>query len=116
MGLREGRALVLRTVGPRFARLVAVAVVRWPGLWRLFRRPFRGLFDLAAPIWEGRLPPSHLEPLDAALATLAASPSSVLDLGTGTGIAAAALARRYPGARVVGVDLSAGMIEQARRL
>jgi SAM-dependent methyltransferase len=38
----------------------------------------------------------------------------VLDVATGTGLAAAAAARR--GARVVGVDVAAAMIEQARSL
>jgi SAM-dependent methyltransferase len=110
------RRAVVRLLGPRFARVVSVAVVRWPRLWRLFRRPLRGLFDLAAPIWAGRLQPGHLEALEAALATLEARPSKVLDVGTGTGVAAVALARRYPEAKVVGVDLSANMIDQALRL
>jgi ubiquinone/menaquinone biosynthesis C-methylase UbiE len=42
-----------------------------------------------------------------------ASGDRVLDAGTGTGFAAIAAARK--GARVVGVDLSSGMLEQARR-
>jgi ubiquinone/menaquinone biosynthesis C-methylase UbiE len=40
----------------------------------------------------------------------------VLDLGTGTGKAARVLARRFPAAEVVGIDLSAEMIEQANEL
>ena len=38
----------------------------------------------------------------------------MLDLGTGTGVAAKAVATRFPGACVTGVDLSPGMIEQAK--
>jgi ubiquinone/menaquinone biosynthesis C-methylase UbiE len=39
----------------------------------------------------------------------------VLDVATGTGNAALALARRLPRGRVTGVDFSSGMLEQARR-
>ena len=39
----------------------------------------------------------------------------MLDLGTGTGLAAFVLARRFPQAEVIGVDLSDRMIEVARR-
>jgi SAM-dependent methyltransferase len=42
---------------------------------------------------------------------------TVLDAGTGTGFAACAIAQRVgPSGRVVGVDVSAGMLAQARRL
>jgi ubiquinone/menaquinone biosynthesis C-methylase UbiE len=43
-------------------------------------------------------------------------PRHVLDLGTGTGKAARVVARRFPDAQVVGVDLSPAMIAQAKRL
>jgi ubiquinone/menaquinone biosynthesis C-methylase UbiE len=39
----------------------------------------------------------------------------VLDLGTGTGLAAFIAARRFPEAEVVGVDLAEAMVEQARQ-
>lgn len=42
------------------------------------------------------------------------SPREVIDLATGTGDVAFALARRLPGAHVTGIDLSAGMLERAR--
>jgi ubiquinone/menaquinone biosynthesis C-methylase UbiE len=98
----------------RFARLVTDAVVRRPGLWRFFRGPLRTMFDRLAPTWETRIGPHHLWALDLALGDVA-QPRRALDLGTGTGVVALALAERYPEAEVVGIDLSPGMVEEARR-
>jgi ubiquinone/menaquinone biosynthesis C-methylase UbiE len=100
--------------GQRFARFVTDTVVRRPGLWRLFRGPFRGMFDKLAPTWETRIGPHHLWALERALEDVPA-PRRALDLGTGTGVVALALGERYPEAEVVGIDLSPGMIEEARR-
>jgi ubiquinone/menaquinone biosynthesis C-methylase UbiE len=97
----------------RFARLVTYVVVRRPALWRLVRRPLRTMFDRLAPSWETRIGPHHLGALDLALADVP-EPRRALDLGTGTGVVAKALAERYPEAEIVGVDLSPGMIEEAR--
>jgi ubiquinone/menaquinone biosynthesis C-methylase UbiE len=99
--------------GQRFARFVTDAVVRRPSLWRVFRGPLRNMFDGLAPTWETRIGPHHLRALDLALEGIPA-PRRVLDLGTGTGVVALALGKRYPEAAVVGVDLSPGMIEEAR--
>jgi SAM-dependent methyltransferase len=98
----------------RFARLVTDAVVRRPALWRVLRRPLRTMFDGLAPTWETRIGPHHLGALDLALADVP-PPARALDLGTGTGVVAKALAERYPEAEVLGIDLSPGMIEEARR-
>jgi ubiquinone/menaquinone biosynthesis C-methylase UbiE len=98
----------------RFARLATDAVVRRPLLWRLLRRPLRAMFDGLAPTWETRIGPHHLWALELALAEVS-EPRHILDLGTGTGVVALALAERYPAAQVVGVDLSPRMIEEARR-
>ena len=49
------------------------------------------------------------------LARVPRDAAAVLDYATGTGTLALAAARRCPGARVVGVDLSASMLEVARR-
>jgi ubiquinone/menaquinone biosynthesis C-methylase UbiE len=100
--------------GQRFARMVTDAVVRRPLLWRILRRPLRTMFDGLAPTWETRIGPHHLWALDAALADVS-PPRRVLDLGTGTGVVAIALAERYPQAEIVGIDLSPGMIDEARR-
>jgi ubiquinone/menaquinone biosynthesis C-methylase UbiE len=97
----------------RFARFVTDAVVRRPALWSVLRRPLRRMFDGLAPTWETRIGPHHLSALDLALAEVP-PPGRVLDLGTGTGFVAKALAERYPEAEVVGIDLSPGMIDQAR--
>lgn len=91
-------------------------VVARPALWRLFRRPIRRQFGSLASSWEGRIGPEGLVPLGAALDRLAEPPSKVLDLGTGTGSAARIVAKRFPGAEVVGADLAPEMVEHARRL
>jgi ubiquinone/menaquinone biosynthesis C-methylase UbiE len=98
----------------RFARMVTDAVVRRPLLWRLLRRPLRAMFDGLAPTWETRIGPHHLRALELALVDVP-PPRQALDLGTGTGVVALALAERYPEAEVLGIDLSPGMIEEARR-
>jgi ubiquinone/menaquinone biosynthesis C-methylase UbiE len=98
----------------RFARLVTDAVVRRPAAWRLLRRPLRGMFDGLAPTWGTRIGPHHLWALDLALEDVP-PPVGILDLGTGTGVVAKALAERYPEADVTGIDLSPGMIEEAVR-
>lgn len=55
------------------------------------------------------------EELLSRLSLLREPPRDVLDLGAGTGLGARALKRAYPRARVTAVDLSAAMLEQARR-
>ena len=44
------------------------------------------------------------------------APARVLDVGTGTGAVARLAAVRWPGAEVVGADVSPQMVEEARRL
>jgi ubiquinone/menaquinone biosynthesis C-methylase UbiE len=96
------------------ARLVTDVVVRNPRFWGVFRRRLRDRFDELAPTWETRIGPHHLSALELALEEIP-PPRRILDLGTGTGFVAKALARRYPDAEFVGIDLSPGMIEEARR-
>ena len=51
----------------------------------------------------------------ARLELLAFTPGVVVDLGTGTGHGARALKDRWPSAKVLALDLSAGMLREARR-
>jgi ubiquinone/menaquinone biosynthesis C-methylase UbiE len=103
------------TLGTRFARLATDLVVRRPVLWRLLRRPLQHMFDRLAPTWDQRRSPTRLAGIEAALAAIATPPSRVLDLGTGTGDAAFAMARRWPATQVIGVDLAEQMVAEARR-
>ena len=59
--------------------------------------------------------PTHLAPYEAALAAVDPAPTKALDLGTGTGQGAFAIARRFPDTEVVGVDLADAMLAEARR-
>ena len=104
------------TLGQRFARVVTQAVVRAPFLWRVFRGPMTRQFDRLAPEWDStRVSRDRLAPM---LAALDAVPDvqRVLDVGTGSGAVARLLSERWPGAQVTGVDVSPGMVEEARRL
>jgi ubiquinone/menaquinone biosynthesis C-methylase UbiE len=104
------------TAGQRFVRLVTDVVVRAPFAWRLFRGRMTRSFDKLAPTWEGRISDERLAPMKAALAALTEPAATVLDLGTGTGRVARVVAEMWPEAKVVGADLSPGMIDEARRL
>jgi ubiquinone/menaquinone biosynthesis C-methylase UbiE len=97
----------------RFARRVTDVVVRHQWLWRVVRGRLRNRFDALASTWETRIGPHHLWALELALEDLP-SPHRVLDLGTGTGFVARALAELYLDAEVVGIDLSPRMIDEAR--
>ena len=103
-------------LGERFARLTTNAVLRRPGLWRLFRGPIRLQFDRLAPVWDSMRRPDSLASFERALDEIQPPPRRALDLGTGTGAGAFAIARRFLGAEVVGVDLAPGMLAEARRL
>ncbi|HET7857529.1 MAG TPA: class I SAM-dependent methyltransferase [Gaiellaceae bacterium] len=101
-------------LGRKFARFTTNRVVRRPGLWRIFRPLMRAQFDRLAPVWDQMRDPEAFKPLEKALASLE-PPRRALDLGTGTGSAAFMVARRFPSAEVVGVDLAPEMLAEARR-
>ncbi|MEN3313371.1 MAG: hypothetical protein V7645_2700 [Actinomycetota bacterium] len=104
-----------RELGQKFARLSTNAVLRSPRLWRFFRPLVRKQFDAIAGSWDTMRDPAHLAPYEAALGAIDPTPASALDLGTGTGQGAFAIARRFPETQVVGVDLAEGMLAEARR-
>jgi ubiquinone/menaquinone biosynthesis C-methylase UbiE len=103
-------------LGRRFARLATNAVVRWPGLWPVFRPLIRRQFDRLASVWSAMSLPDTLAPYEAALERIDGRVGRALDVGTGTGAGARALAKRFPDAEVVGVDVAPAMLEEARRL
>ena len=90
-------------------------VVRNPRLWGLFRGGMRRQFVSMASRWDELRDPEHLASHERALEAVEGTPRRILDLGTGTGTAALGAARRFPGADVVGADLSEKMLAEARR-
>ena len=106
------------TIGQRFARLVTNVVVRAPFLWRVFRGRMTRQFDRLASEWdETRVSRERLAPMIAALDGIDGDRvGRALDVGTGTGAVARLLSERWPGAEVTGIDVSPGMVEEARRL
>jgi len=88
-----------------------------PSSYRLDRAGLRAAFDRASPRYESaatlqaRVAQELLTRLDA----FAFAPAVVLDLGAGTGRVTARLKRRYPRARAIALDLSLGMLQEARR-
>ena len=80
----------------------------------------REMFDNIAPAYD-RLNRAMSFGLDrcwrhkAVRMVVATSPQSIVDIATGTGDFALSLAKAMPSARVVGLDLSEGMVEIGRR-
>jgi ubiquinone/menaquinone biosynthesis C-methylase UbiE len=74
----------------------------------------RWQFEKLAPVWGRTLSPDGDRLVAEALDRVPAA-TQALDVGTGTGRGAEALVRRFPEAEVSGVDVSPGMIEEARR-
>jgi ubiquinone/menaquinone biosynthesis C-methylase UbiE len=90
--------------------------MRWPWLWVVFRPLVRRQFDRIAPAWEGIRRPDTAAPFLAALERIDGAVARILDVGTGTGLGARELVRRFPDAEVVGVDVAPAMLDEARRL
>ncbi len=103
----------LQSLGQRYARLATDVAVGHPRLWMLVRPLMRIQFDRMAGRWDTMRSDGAFAPFEAALERVEA-PSRALDVGTGTGDGAFAVARRFPAAEVVGADLAEAMIERAR--
>ena len=73
-------------------------------------------FDRLAPVWAGMRTPDTTAPYEAALERIDGTVRRALDVGTGTGAGATEIAKRFPDAEVVGVDVSRPMLDEARRL
>jgi ubiquinone/menaquinone biosynthesis C-methylase UbiE len=71
-------------------------------------------FDWIAPHWDSMREPGYLDAFERGLAEVT-EPRRVLDVGTGTGLAAFEVAARFPVAEVLGVDLAGEMLAEARR-
>ena len=102
------------TLGQRFVRLTTDAVVRWPWLWPLFRRFTAKQFDAIAPQWDSFRRDDSLAPFDAGVDAIPDDVRDALDVGTGTGEGAMRIARRFPDANVIGVDVAGEMLALAR--
>jgi predicted TPR repeat methyltransferase len=92
----------------RISRIPAVAV--------------RALFDDYSSYYDSAMvdslsyrAPSHLRTLGSRVMPNAAPPMRILDLGCGTGLSGEAFMDLAVGGRLDGIDLSPGMIEEARR-
>jgi SAM-dependent methyltransferase len=111
-GQGEGPGPVASFLG----RLINNVVVRSPRLWPLLRKPVERFFDKAAPGWDNRMqarPGNRLAPLEAALSAIERTPTSLLEVGTGTGAGAFMLAERFPEAEILGIDIATQMVRIA---
>ena len=112
---------VERTGPPTHIRLIGRAlnatVARAPWLWPVLRTPMRSYFDGRATGWDTRTSAGsveHLEALAVAVTHVTPEPERILDVGTGTGVAALFLSREFPRASVRGVDVSEEMVHAAQ--
>lgn len=102
-------------IAPKLARVTTNVVTRVPFLWRVFRGPLTQRFDTLSVDWETkRLSPEHLIAFNAALDRIETPPARILELGTGTGAGARAMSARWPEAEILGIDVSQGMLTEAR--
>lgn len=114
--LRAGRPL-MKNQGISFWNLVKKRGRRWPLAYVLGSQPFMGLdMEVAPGVLIPR--PETEELVERALRLLASSGRGnprVLEIGTGSGCVAVALARSLPRARVVATDISLVALDLALR-
>lgn len=80
------------------------------------KRAIRAAFERAAPGYDAAafLQQEVARRLDERLEVMRIEPEHILDAGCGTGYAFDLLKARYPKARMVGLDLALGMLQQTR--
>jgi malonyl-CoA O-methyltransferase len=103
-------------LGRRLARLATNVVVRRPRLWPIFRPVIRRQFNQIAPVWDAMRLEDTFAPYEGALERIPGPVARALDVGTGTGQGARLVAKRFPDAEVIGVDVAPAMLDEARRL
>lgn len=104
------------TARERAMRLLYLTWLNVPALRPLCDPLMERVFSAWAPDWDDHVEAhgvDHIAPLNEALDRLDIAPRRVLDLGCGTGSTTVALAQRYPGAWVNGLDVSPRMIAEA---
>src|SRR5258706_2603863 len=99
-----------------------LALLELKRISRIPAMPVRALFDDYSSYYDSAMvdsldyrAPFHLRGLAARMMPNAAPPMRILDLGCGTGLSGEAFADLAAGGRLDGIDLSPGMIEEARR-
>jgi release factor glutamine methyltransferase len=101
-------------VARRFAAALARREAREPFAYIVGEREFHGLSFLVTP--DVLIPRPETELLvDAVLAALGGRPAEVVDMGTGSGCIAIAVARAAPAARVWAVDISGPALAVCKR-
>jgi release factor glutamine methyltransferase len=97
-----------------FEEFVARRAAREPVALIMGTREFWGLdFDVTADVLVPR-PETELI-VEEALAEFANAPRTVIDIGTGTGCLAIALAREFPASRIIATDISGAALQVAAR-
>jgi release factor glutamine methyltransferase len=97
-----------------FDEFVARRAAREPVALIMGIREFWGLdFEVTSDVLVPRPETEFI--VEEALAEFEDAPQTVIDIGTGTGCLAIALAREFPEARVIATDISAAALEVARR-
>ncbi len=116
----SGAGLTGEAQGPGSGSVAAAAAaseVTKDGEFTLDVRRVRDSFSQAAATYDAAavLQSTVRDELLRRLDVLRMEPEVVVDLGAGTGQATIALKRRYPGGRVVAMDIAHGMLRQARK-